>query len=271
MRNAWLFAIAPVSAAIAAPAAAQQLTDKAWLQTGAYFAKVDSSVQLNATNIVGTEIDFEGDLEMKDRQILPSLSGGVRLGSHGWLINADIYSLRRSGNASINRNIVVEDVTYPAGAAIQSRFSSTTYRIAIGNSFLRGADYELGAALGLHLTNFDVSISGQGFVGASAASTQVRRQEVLAPLPTLGLYGSFSPAPGLRLGGRVDYLKLKISDYKGGLTAAEASIAYRIHKNVGIGAMYRYVDYTLDVTKERWNGSIDYQFSGPIIFLELAI
>lgn len=87
-------------------------------------------------------------------------------------------------------------------------------------------------------------------------------------MPTLGLYGAYQVAPRLLVGGRVDYLSLKVSDYDGRLINAEARLSYRVFDNVGAGVMYRYVDYNLDIEKERWNGEIAYKFKGPALFLQ---
>ncbi len=89
-------------------------------------------------------------------------------------------------------------------------------------------------------------------------------------MPTLGLYGAYQVTDRLSLGGRVDYLSLKVSDYDGRLINAEARASYRLFKNVGVGVMYRYVDYDLDIEKDRWNGEVAYKFKGPALFLQAA-
>jgi len=70
--------------------------------------------------------------------------------------------------------------------------------------------------------------------------------------------------------GRVDYLSLAYGDYDGGVTNVQVGAAYRFSPHVGIGAMYRYVDYDVDIDKDAWTGSLAYQFSGPAVYLEVA-
>ncbi len=249
---------------------AQSAEDKYWLRGAIYSADVDSSIAVNAINgSIGTDVDFETDLKLDERRVLPSFSGGVRLGSR-WQITADIYTLKREGTRAINRELVVDDVVYPVGATISSGFRSTTYRIAAGYSFLRGQGYEAGASLGVHLTDFSVFLEGQGSVGGAGASVERRNRQLLAPLPTIGLYGSYEAVKDVTIGARVDYLKLKISDFTGALINAEAGVTWRFHENIGIGAMYRHVDYDLDVEKDNWDGGIGYRFSGPMLFVEIG-
>jgi hypothetical protein len=43
-------------------------------------------------------------------------------------------------------------------------------------------------------------------------------------------------------------------------------VDYRFTRHFGVGGGYRYVDYSLDVTKNSWHGSIDYKFQGPMLY-----
>lgn len=256
--------------AFASSAHAQNVDDRYWLEVQAFWPDIDTSVSVAGNGgLVGTEIDLESDLKLKDRKSLPAFFAGARFGDH-WSIIGEYYALNRSGSASANRDLTFDDVTFPAGATISSEFDTDVYRVAIGYSFIRNDKVDFGAAVGLHVTQFTIGLEGQGHVGAAAVQSQTRKRDALAPLPTVGLYGAYQATPRLSLGGRVDYLSLKVSDYDGRLINAEARLSYRVFKNVGVGVMYRYVDYDLDIEKDRWNGEIAYKFKGPALFLQAA-
>ena len=256
----------------ATPACAQALTDHYWLEAAAYWPDVDTEIQISSIddNTIGTVIDFEQDLNLDERKFLPSVTAGARLGS-GFSIGFDYYSLGRSGSVSIDRDIIFDDVTYPTNVTIQSEFNTDIYRATVGYAFARGPNYELGGAIGLHATDFEVSLTGQGTVsGNPVLQTQTRRRSALAPLPTIGLFGTGVVAPRVTVGGRIDYLSLSIGDYDGRLINTQATVVYRAWTNVGIGIMYRYVDYRLDVTKEDYFGRIRYKFNGPAAFIQIG-
>lgn len=42
---------------------------------------------------------------------------------------------------------------------------------------------------------------------------------------------------------------------------------YRVLRNLAFGVAYRYIDYDLTVPKTRYNGGINYRFSGPLLYL----
>jgi hypothetical protein len=263
-------AIGAIFVASAPPAHAQNIEDRYWLEVQAFWPDIDTTVRVAGNGgLVGTEIDLESDLKLKDRKSLPALLAGARLGER-WSIIGEYYALDRGASASASRDITFDDVTFPAGAAISSEFNTDVYRVAVGYSFVRTDTVDLGAALGLHVTQFEVALEGQGRIGNATIQTQNRKRDALAPLPTVGLFGAYQVTPRLLLGGRVDYLSLKVSDYDGRLINAEARASYRLFNNVGVGVMYRYVDYELDIEKDRWNGEVAYQFKGPAIFLQAA-
>jgi hypothetical protein len=264
-----LTAIALTGAALlAAPACAQGLDDKYWAEVGFYWPKVDTTIQVSSVtnSTIGTEVDFEDDLDFGDGEGLPSFTAGARL-SRRFLVVGEYYSLGRSSETTLARDIVFDDVTYPVSATVSSEFDSSIYRFSVGYSFVRKPNMELGGAIGLHATDFGVALEGMGTVGGSTTQIVSRRREALAPLPTIGIYGTYEVAPRVELAGNVDYLSLSLGDYDGRLVNAQASVSYRVFKNVGVGVMYRYVDYRLDVEKEDWVGRLTYQFSGPAVFL----
>jgi hypothetical protein len=259
------------AATVATPATAQSLNDRVWVQGAAYWADIDSSARVDSIGAVtlGTDIDLESDLALEDKQTLPSFSAGWRI-TPRLILAGDYYSLDRTGTVSAGREIVFDDATFPVAASITSALNSDIYRLTLGYAFIRNARFEAGAALGLHATNFELSLEGQASVGGAAVSATRRSREFLAPLPTVGLFANWQVAPRVAINGRVDYLSLAYGDYDGGVTNVQVGASYRFSRHVGIGAIYRFVDYNVDIEKDAWTGSLAYQFNGPAIYLEVA-
>jgi hypothetical protein len=256
---------------LAAPASAQAIDDNFWIQGSGFLSNVDTEVRSSlATNPDGgTAIDLEDDLGFDDGELLPAVYLGARLGG-GFVVAGEYFALGRDSTATISRDITVDDVTYPVNGSVTAGFDTKVYRLSIGYVFVGNETAELGGAIGLIATELDFSISGSGSVGGAPLSNQVRRKDVLAPIPTLGLFGSFEPAPRVIIGGRADYFGLGIDDYDGSVLNLQASAQYRIMDNVGIGVAYRYVDYDLDVEKDNYVASFDYNFWGPSFFIEIG-
>lgn len=249
------------------PALAQQpgltthptLQDRWHIQVGVYTPNVTTSARLNGSGgRIGTEVNFEEDLGYVERSDMPAVLASVRLGER-WRIEAEYLSLRRDNTRTLSTTIDWGDNTYTFGTTVQSEFNSDIFRLSAGYSFVKDAQKELGVALGLHVTDFYLAI------GASSVGTETG--EALAPLPTLGIYGAYAFTPKWLLSGRVDVFSLSYEEYDGSLTNATLGVDYRFLRNLALGAAYRYIDYDLSVTKTRYNGSINYRFSGPLLYL----
>ena len=257
------------AAALSSTAHAQPLDDKYWIEVSGFYASADTRVNVSRPGRPGTDIDMESNLGLKKHETLPALYGGWRLGR--WVINGEYYALDRNGSRATTRDIEFDGVTFPANVAIDSKMRSNVYRATVGYSFIRNDKAELGAAIGLHATDFTVRLRGDAQVAGSAArQTEDRRHSFLAPLPTVGVYGTYEVTPKVILTGRVDYLSMKIDEYDGSILNAQAALSYRISRMIELGLAYRYVDYSLDVDKSSYQANIDYDFNGPSAFIRFG-
>jgi hypothetical protein len=262
-------AVAAVVVCSAAPAGAQALEDRYWLQAAVFRPKIDTSASFSRPNASGTELGFENELGFDDTDTLPAVTGGFRFGER-WMVVGEFFGLDRDGSTTLTRDINFDGSVFPATAQVSSNLKSDIYRISLGYALLRSERSELGVSIGLHATNFDVGIQGQTVGPGGVRQTEKRAESFVAPLPTIGLYGTYEVAPNITLNGRVDYLSLTIGDYSGGITNLEAAAAYRFSPMFAAGVSWRYVAYDLEVNKDTLNARLDYNFSGPTAFVRMS-
>lgn len=272
MKSPWLLSgiLAGVTLTAAVPANSQRLEDEWLFQVSAYFPNVDSNLQVNANGgQIGTDIDLEEDLNFNGSATLPSFLVEWRPGDD-WVLTGEYYALGRNSTRSIDREITVGDTVYPVNALVSAGFDSDVYRFTIGNRLFQSKNLEIGAAVGLHGTDFTVFIEGEGSAGGQSAQFRSENRSVFAPVPTIGLFLAAEPLPRVYATARIDWLSLNVGEYSGRLLNTEATVAYRVHRNIDIGATYRLVDYRVEVRRDDWNGRIDYRFSGPALFLQVG-
>jgi hypothetical protein len=65
----------------------------------------------------------------------------------------------------------------------------------------------------------------------------------------------------------MDYFSMNYDEYDGSLINFTAGIDYRFSRHFGAGLAYRHVDYEVTVTKTKFNGGIEYKFTGPVFFV----
>jgi hypothetical protein len=252
--------------AVPSAALAERPEDRVWIRGGAFRATIDTFLQVDnpALGLDGTRIDFERDLGFDRGTWLPKVDAGVRLG-RAFRIEGDYFNLDRVGGATLDEEIRIDDTLFPIDADLAAAFRTAIWRIALGWSPHLGENGEFGVALGVHLTDasYDFVADLDGVILSESRSETV-------PLPNVSLYGSHSFSETVNLNARIDFFALKVGDYRGQLVDVQATIGARLHRHIGAGLGYRYVDYNLRIRKEDLRAEADYAFHGPFAFLELA-
>src|SRR6185503_8157949 len=91
------------------------LTDRFTIQIGAYAPQADTTAFLNSSTLArGTSISFEDDLNLTDRKTVPAILGSWRFGEK-WRVEAEYFTLHRSGARALARTINWGDNTYTVG------------------------------------------------------------------------------------------------------------------------------------------------------------
>ena len=261
---------AGVATVWAVPVAAQASGDKVWAEISGYTPSIETTARIDtASGRLGTVIHFEDDLNFDDRQTLPAALVGVRLGG-GFSVTGEYFSLGRTATASLDHEITFGDVTFPVAASVTGEFNTDIYRLAVNYAVIRRANFSVGVAAGVHATDVEVAIEGEGRVGNSGLRFERRSQSLLAPMPTVGLFATANVLPRLSVGGRVDYFEMGIGKYDAKLLNAQLAATYRIHRNIGLGLGYRHVEYRVIATGEHLIGRVDYNFDGPTLFLRVG-
>ena len=234
---------------VAAPAFGQQFDNNVTVRAAGYFPAIDSVISVGLPNGPGTEIDLESDLNYERRATLPAVAINWRI-SDDFVLTGEFFNIQRMSATFLGRDITVGDTTYPVNAKVSTKFGSNIYRGTIGYLVHQTETFEFGVALGLHATDFRFEIAGQASAGGAGGQFRSESRSVFAPLPTIGGVINWEPVPKVTVSTKVDWLSLTIDEYSGRLINAELSGAYRLWKRVDVGAMLRYVDYRVDVTRD---------------------
>ncbi len=255
-----LIAVAAALAAIPALAADPLYEEGLSARVGAMFSTADTRLRLDASNgAFGTTITLEDNLGYSKDETLPTFDATWRINPRH-RIELGYANLSRDAQKTLAGEIRFGDTVFPVSTNVNSTFNSDVWRLTYGWSFYREGGNELALLLGLHVTSFETAIRSAGGVLAEAADRTV-------PLPTIGLQGSWAFDPQWRIGGWVQVFALEYGDYEGSLVNGAFTAEYRFNRNFAVGAGYTVYDYNLDITKGRARGSFDYQFAGPILYL----
>jgi hypothetical protein len=255
--------------ALSAAASAEGPQDRYWFGLEYFYPTITSTAKIDseATARPGVSIRLEDELDLDERKGTPYLNLGMRL-AENWRLEFEYYALKRDATHVIARQIDFGDVTFPVNGQVTTEFNSTIYRLTGGWSFYRTQQAEAGLGFGLHVTDFELALSGVSTrVNGGGSAFRREAHDALVPLPTIGLYGSYVVMPQVQLRGRIDYLSLNYGDYDGRLANWMGAVDWRFTKNWAVGLGYRYVDYKLTSDKSDFHGEVRYKFKGPTLFI----
>ena len=187
------------------------LNDRFRLSLGAFRAESTTEARLStASGGTGVDVNFEDLLGLDERKVVGEASLYWRFAER-WRVDVGYFSLNRNGTRTLDTQIEWGGTTYPIGTTVTSNYRLSDTRVAVGYSFFRRPDKELGVGVGLHRAGIAASID--------AASVGAQSQSVTAPLPFVSLYGNFALTDTWAFSTRVDWLSLSYDKYSGGIRA----------------------------------------------------
>ena len=242
------------------------LTDR-FLARAALFVP-DRSVKVGAEGEISPgdseEIDFGRTFDLGGTENTLNLDFVWRFSkSKFWSVRGQYFRVRAEKEATLERDIEWEDVTYEAGASVKAGYGLSLYRVFFGRVISTGQKHELGAGLGIHGLNTNAFIEGEAFIGDASAGFRRESVSVFLPLPNIGVWYIWAPTQKWAFTAAVDWFGIKVGDYSGGLWNLSPGVNFQAFKNIGFSVNYHYLNYYADVTQDKWNGSFDMTFQGP--------
>jgi hypothetical protein len=228
---------------------------------GGYYASTNTTARLDAGGGIGVDVNFEDTLGLDDRKLVAEGAIQWRFAQH-WRLDVEYFAITRRATRTLSQDIEWGGVTYPATTEVDSKFRISDLRAAVGYSFFRRSDKELGVGLGLHATALRASIDGAG--GQSEAG------DVLAPLPVLNLYGSFALTDTWAMTTRLDWLSLTYAEYDGEIRSVALDFLYQPFRHVGFGFGWHSLLIDLGVDKTDWRGRMNLAYQGPAAYVSFS-
>jgi len=214
----------------------------------------------------GDDIDFDDKFDVSDRSTFFNGQLRWKFGNEKkWSLWGQYFSNNATGNAVLDSDYEWQDVIFREGTFVEAGTKLAVSRLFFGRSFFKNAQNDFGLGIGIH--NLDLSAYVEGEVLVNDASTGVKRVSVSAnqPLPNIGGWYNFSPARNWLLHARLDWIGANVGDYDGDLWNASAGIGYQAWRHVGFDLSWQYFNLDLSVDSNKWAGSMDLTYSGPVL------
>ena len=229
------------------------------IRLGPFLANFNATV-----NAFGHDLKVDENLTTDDTNF--AIFGLWRI-TPRWRLEAGYSGINTSTSEGLEESINIGSLTIPAGLSLDGEFETEVLRLAVGYAFMRGDSSEFGVDLGVNYTtikeSFRVSIPG-------SQGSEINSLDVSEPLPTIGLFFNYAFTPELYMTTRFGAFAFDIGDMDGTIFDLFGGLEYRPWQHAGIGLAYLYTSADLTITDSGVKTDIEYDYSGPLLYLTVG-
>ena len=245
-----------------------------------YRVSMGGSIQTFDTDIIvrsqdesiNKEVDLEDDLGF-DTNVQAGWLRGVYRMANRHRLSLTYTPIRRTASAVSEKDINIEDNIIRAGASIETSARTDIFDIEYLYSFYKSRNIEASVSGGLYWLyyKFELNAAGEIVIGGTEEedirtdyATDLRLH---APLPLLGLSGTYEVNPRWNLHAAARYFYVAINDIEGQLISAGLGTDYYFTKHWGIGLSLS--TFSLDVEKDGivFKSALTYKFDGAQLYI----
>jgi hypothetical protein len=236
------------------------------LSLGAYFVtRTNGTLRYDRTAgiaSIGTSVDWERDLGGETSMTVPRIDGYYRFAPKH-RVDFSWYRIDRGGRIVTQRDIEFGNVSFPAGAPVDSKLDTETTKLTYTYSFYRTREIETAVSLGLHLTRIEASLQSAGLGLAESNS-------VTAPLPVFGFRLDYAIAPKWWVRTKYELFFLdNVAAYEGTLSDFTISVEHRTFEHAGFGFGLNRNSLDLEVDEPNQRGAIKTVLNGFMLYVFL--
>jgi hypothetical protein len=235
------------------------------LSLGTVYLNSKTTVQIDSsTGVAGTPVSAENDFGMNKDDFEAKFQVMLRVGERNQ-VRFDYFSLDRTGNITLNKDILFRNVELLPGDPVDSNLSIDVLSITYGYSFIHSEKFELAATLGIN----DTDLSARARVNTAARHVD-QTEDQAGPFPTLGLNSTYVISKRFYLDARVAYFKANIDHLDGSLGFYELNALYRLRPNISFALGYELVKAHLLSSQASTAGLFNFQTQGPELFVRVG-
>jgi hypothetical protein len=236
------------------------------ISLGGFIAEMDTTVRLDSKTLgLGTVLDIEEIFDLdEDVRVLRS-DGHYRFSRNGrHRVDFTYYDLSRDATNTLGRDITIGDQTFNVGDTIDTKFGLEFFKAAYAYSFLMNETFDISVSAGLFMTDVELEVE-------TVATGIDEFEELLIPLPVIGLRANFALTPKLILKESLDLFYLEYESFKGHLLDLNLALEYRIWKHVGLGLGYEATRIEIEAEDDDDEpldlaGKLDFRYTGVLFY-----
>lgn len=267
---------------IVSPVAAQSSGDwedwplvSRWsIGAGYFIPSLETKLVVTGENgVVGTGIRFEDNLGLDDSKGTGLLFINWRMFEHHAL-EYRYFALDRSAQTTSSVAVAIGDEIFDINLPIRSFFDITAHEIAYSYSVLLDEKKDFYLGLGISIQDLELGIQG---TESSPNPGEIidSRLSSTAPLPTLNVGFDYAFNDKWFFRSRLGWLAVELDlgadeDLSGQIINADAGIEWKAFENVGFFAQYQLFDVDVDYDDAGVLFAVDYDYTGPVLGVDVS-
>jgi hypothetical protein len=259
-------------ALVASPAQAAEPTpdNRFQVELGTFFVSTDTTMRVDGeVTQTGTSFDAEQELGFDDANRFRAEAAWRFAPRHR--LRAMYFDNDRSNTRRLDEEIEFDDTTFPVGAEVNAQNRTTIIELTYEYSFMQREGWELAGSFGLHQTTFEMSLDADVTAGAGSASRHLAGEaKTEAPLPLIGLRGSWQLAEDWLLNAQVQYFQLEYDAYDGSIADYKVDLVWMFAEHFGVGLGYNQFAFRVDVDEGNFDGRLRWTYGGGLVYFKAA-
>lgn len=243
------------------------LANKPWpvsrfsVRLGGFWAINTTDIGAGLNGKKNASFDVENVFNMDRNTYSGMLNFNVRLGKHN-RIDFSYYNIYRSSTATLKKDIQFGDHEYPVNSSIGAHLNTNVFRLSYGYSFYSNPKVEVGALIGFHMMAFNTGVKLNGNTIERSYKDDVN---FMAPLPDVGVWGTYAFAKRWAVSMELSYFYLKYKSLSGRILNAQLQAQYKISEHWQIDLGYTNFDVWVGLDRKHLKADFDWNYNGPFL------
>ncbi|MGH7741422.1 MAG: hypothetical protein ACRENS_05305 [Candidatus Eiseniibacteriota bacterium] len=250
------------------------LSDRFGLSGGAYFSSAFTGVQVGGPGIIGTLINLETDLDVSSTTNNADFEAFYRIRPRH-TIEVSTMLIGRSGQRVIDRSIDFNDFNFALNTDVRTKFDSRLFKLGYRYSFINDGRVESGVIAGVSTYTYNISLDGNataaGSGGSGTAAFAQAKKDVVAPIPTFGIFTSCALNRKLILLGSAGFFALNAGGIRARLNEGRVKLDYFVSRHLGIGAGIAGSNTWFSYSSNSTYLSAAYSYAGGFLSLDFTM
>jgi hypothetical protein len=248
-----------------------QITDRLVFNLGGYLTEFSSTASAGSGSGIGSAINLE-QLGLKDESDVLRFDGLYRFNAKNALVFG-YYGFSRDASGELD-----EEIDFLGLRFVGDYYASNdvdAYTIGYRRSLINTGRIDAGLSLGLSTFDFRVALEGEVVVIGDGndplpiIERRVSAKDLLAPVPSVGMFINYALSPRLILNLAAGFFDLDIDDYDGRYLEIRASIDWFFARHWGLGFGLGNTDVRV-VNSGDNPYRFDYQYDGFLLYLSAS-